>query len=47
MLKCLIQIEGTYVFLESMTTGREPQHTNTVKALRRIRAIIAKSRRKA
>jgi DNA/RNA endonuclease YhcR with UshA esterase domain len=40
MYKTLKGIESTYVFLDSLTAGSEPQHTNTVEALRRIREVI-------
>lgn len=35
-------IESTYVFLDSLTSGIEPQHTNTVNALAKVRAALAK-----
>lgn len=43
MLAALKGIESTYVFLDSLTSGIEPQHSNTMLALSRIRAAIAKA----
>ena len=43
LLEALKGVESTYVFLDSMTSGIEPQHANTVKALARVRAAIAKA----
>lgn len=43
MYDALVGIESTYVFLDSLTAGMEPQHTNTVKALAAVRAAIAKA----
>ena len=43
MYEALRGIESTYVFLESLTAGSEPQHSNTVKALAAIRAALAKA----
>jgi hypothetical protein len=36
-------IVSTYVFLDSLTAGMEPQHSNTLKALATIRAAIEKA----
>jgi hypothetical protein len=43
MLGALRGVESTYVFLDSLTSGIEPQHANTVAALARVRAAIAKA----
>lgn len=43
LLEACKGIESTYVYLDSMTAGTEPQHTNTIKALAVIQAAIAKA----
>lgn len=43
MLDALKGIESTFVFLDSLTAGWEPQHTNCLKALAAVRAAIAKA----
>ena len=47
MLAALEGIESTYVFLDSLTAGHEPQHTNTMIALSKIQVDISKARGKA
>lgn len=43
LLEACKGIESTFVFLDSLTAGWEPQHTNTMKALAAVRAAITKA----